>query len=173
MKFKKFFYKKVNSTNDLAVRKIKSGYTKGLIVTEYQKKGRGQFGRKWISFKGNLFVSIFFEIKKDISIKKMTEINCKIIKKILFKYIKRKITINYPNDLLINKKKFCGILQETKFNKDLKFMIVGIGINLIKNPEIKKYQTTNILFETGIKIKKLKLIKSIENNYSNKLKLFA
>jgi len=90
MKFKKFFYKKVNSTNDLAVRKIKSGYTKGLIVTEYQKKGRGQFGRKWISFKGNLFASIFFEIKKDISIKKMTEINCKIIKKILFKYIKKK-----------------------------------------------------------------------------------
>ena len=173
MKFKKFFYKKVNSTNDLAVRKIKSGYTKGLIVTEYQKKGRGQFGRKWISFKGNLFASIFFEIKKDISIKKMTEINCKIIKKILFKYIKKKITINYPNDLMINKKKFCGILQETTFNKDLKFLIVGIGINLIKNPEIKKYQTTNILFETGIKIKKLKLIKSIENNYSSKLKLFA
>jgi BirA family biotin operon repressor/biotin-[acetyl-CoA-carboxylase] ligase len=173
MKFKKFFYKKVNSTNDLAVRKIKSGYTKGLIVTEYQKKGRGQFGRKWISFKGNLFASIFFEIKKDISIKKMTEINCKIIKKILFKYIKKKITINYPNDLLINKKKFCGILQEIIFNKDLKFLIVGIGINLIKNPEIKKYQTTNILFETGIKIKKLKLIKSIENNYSSKLKLFA
>ena len=173
MKFEKFFYKKVNSTNDLAVRKIKSGYTKGLIVTEYQKKGRGQFGKKWISFKGNLFASIFFEIKKEISIKKMTVINCKIIKKILFKYIKKKITIKYPNDLLINKKKFCGILQEITFNKDLKFMIVGIGINLIKNPEIKNYQTTNILIETGIKIKKLKLIKSIESNYSSKLKLFA
>ena len=52
-------------------------------------------------------------------------------------------------------------------------MIVGIGINLIKDPKIKNYPTTNILIETNIKIKKLKLIKSIENNYSSKLKLFA
>ena len=90
-----------------------------------------------------------------------------------FKYIKKKITVKYPNDLLINKKKFCGILQEIIFNKEFKFLIVGIGINLIKNPKIKNYPTTNILIETGIKIKKLKLIKSIESNYSSKLKLFA
>ena len=173
MKFKKFLYKKVNSTNDLALKKIKSGYKNGIIVSEFQKKGRGQVGKKWVSFKGNLFVTIFFEIKKNISIKKMTTMNCEIIKKILFKYIKKKITIKYPNDLLINKKKFCGILQEIKFNKNFKFIIVGIGINLIKNPEIKNYPTTNILNETGIEVKKLKLIKSIENNYSSKLKLFA
>ena len=173
MKFKKFFYKKVNSTNDLAVKKIKAGFKKGIIISEYQNKGRGQFGKKWISFKGNLFISIFFKIKKKISIKKMTAMNCEIIKKILFKYIKKRITIKYPNDLLINKKKFCGILQETTFNKEFKFLIVGIGINLIQNPEIKNYPTTNILIETGIKIKKLKLIKSIESNYSRKFKLFA
>jgi len=173
MKFKKFFYKKVNSTNDLAVKKIKSGFKKGIIVSEFQNKGRGQFGKKWVSFKGNLFITIFFEIKKNIAIKKMTIMNCEIIKKILFKYIKKKITVKYPNDLLINKKKFCGILQEIIFNKEFKFLIVGIGINLIKNPKIKNYPTTNILIETGIKIKKLKLIKSIESNYSSKLKLFA
>jgi len=90
MKFKKFFYKKVNSTNDIALKKIKSGYKKGMIVSEYQKKGRGQFGNKWISLKGNLFISVFFEIKKNISIKKMTIENCKIIKKILLKYFKKK-----------------------------------------------------------------------------------
>ncbi len=173
MNFKKFFYKKVNSTNDLALKKIKSGCKRGIIISEFQKKGRGQIGKKWISFKGNLFISIFFEIKKNISIKKMTSINCKIIKNILFKNIKKKITIKYPNDLLINKRKFCGILQEIKFNKDFKFMIVGIGINLIKNPKIKNYPTTNILNETGIEIRKLKLINSIEANYTSKLKLFA
>jgi len=173
MKFKKFFYKKVNSTNDLAVKKIKTGFKKGIIVSEFQNKGRGQFGKKWFSYKGNLFITIFFEIKKNITIKKMTIMNCEIIKKILFKYIKKKIIVKYPNDLLINKKKFCGILQEIIFNKEFKFLIVGIGINLIKNPKIKNYPTTNILIETGIKIKKLKLIKSIESIYSSKLKLFA
>ena len=173
MKLKKYEFKKVNSTNDIAIKKIKSGIRSGIILTETQTKGRGQYGKKWISFKGNLFMSIFFKIKKNIPIKKLTVINCEIIKKILFKYFKKKITIKYPNDLLINKKKFCGILQEITFNNEFKFMIVGIGMNLIKNPKIKNYPTTNILIETGIKIKKLKLIKTIESNYSSKLKLFA
>ena len=173
MKFKKFFYKKVNSTNDLAIKKIKKGITQGIIIADYQKKGRGQHGKKWLSFKGNLFMTIFFRIKKNISIKKITILNCKIIKKTLFKYIKKTIVIKPPNDLLVNKKKICGILQEIKFNKDAKFLVIGIGINLIENPIIRNYPTTNILKETGYKVKKHNLIKNIEQNYIKNLKLFA
>ena len=173
MIFKKFFYKKVNSTNDLAIKKIKNGITQGIIVADYQKKGRGQHGKKWLSFKGNLFISIFFKIKENINIKKITILNCKIIKKVLFQCIKKTITIKPPNDLLVDKKKICGILQEIKFNQKHKFIIIGIGINLIKNPIIKNYPTTNILKETGFKVKKLNLIKKIEKNYIKNLKLFA
>ena len=61
MKLKRFNFKSVNSTNDIAIRLIKNSKNKnGIIVTEKQKKGRGQYGKKWISYKGNLFVSIFF-----------------------------------------------------------------------------------------------------------------
>ena len=173
MNFKKFFYKKVNSTNDLAIKKIKAGIIKGIIVADYQKKGRGQQGKKWLSFKGNIFMTIFFKIKNNINIKQITILNCKIIKKVLFQYIKKTIVIKPPNDLLINKKKICGILQEIKFNQEQKFIIIGIGINLVKNPIIKNYPTTNILDETGFKVKKYNLIKNIEKNYIKNLKLFA
>ena len=173
MSFKKFFYKKVNSTNDLAIKKIKLGITEGIIIADYQKKGRGQQGKKWLSFKGNIFMTIFFKIKENINIKKITILNCKIIKKVLFQYIKKTVTIKPPNDLLVDKKKICGILQEIKFNQKHKFIIIGIGINLIKNPIIKNYPTTNILKETGFKIKRLNLIKKIEKNYIKNLKLFA
>ena len=65
MKFKKFNFKNVNSTNDIAIRLIKKTNNKfGVIVADKQKKGRGRFGRKWISYKGNLFVSIFFSLDK-------------------------------------------------------------------------------------------------------------
>ena len=173
MIFKKFFYKKVNSTNDLAMKKIKNGITQGIVIADYQKKGRGQHGKKWLSFNGNLFITIFFKIKENINIKKITILNCKIIKKTLFKYIKKSIVIKPPNDLLVNKKKICGILQEIKFNKETKFIVIGIGINLIKNPIIKNYPTTNIFKETGFKVKKYNLIKNIEQNYIKNLKLFA
>ena len=173
MSFKKFFYKKVNSTNDLAIKKIKAGITKGIVIADCQKKGRGQQGKKWLSFKGNIFMTIFFKIKENINIKRITILNCKIIKKVLFQYIKKTITIKPPNDLLVDKKKICGILQEIKFNQKHKFIIIGIGINLIKNPIIKNYPTTNILKETGFKVKRLNLIKKIEKNYIKNLKLFA
>tara|TARA_B100001540_G_scaffold70342_1_gene63384 strand:- start:19 stop:540 length:522 start_codon:yes stop_codon:yes gene_type:complete len=173
MKFKKFFYKKVNSTNDLAIKKIKAGIIKGIIIADYQKKGRGQQGKKWLSFKGNIFMTIFFNIKKNMNIKKITILNCKIIKKVLFQFIKKTIIIKPPNDLFINKKKICGILQEIKFKNESKFLIIGIGINLVKSPKIKNYPTTNILKETGIKVKKYDLIKNIEKSYIKNLKLFA
>ena len=173
MNFKKFFYKKVNSTNDLAIKKIKTGFTKGIIIADFQKKGRGKYGKKWLSFKGNLFMTIFFEVKKNIKLKKIITLNCKIIKKTLLQYFKKDITTKYPNDLFVNKKKICGILQEIVFNKKVKFIVIGIGINLVKDPTIKNYPTTNILKETGIKVKKLHLIKNIEKNYIKNLKLFA
>ena len=64
-------------------------------------------------YKGNLFMSIFFRIKKNINLNKITKLNCEIVKKSIYHKIKKKIKIKKPNDLLINNRKFCGILQET------------------------------------------------------------
>ena len=63
MKFKKFKYKKVKSTNNTAIRIIKeTKYNLGMVVADTQANGRGQYGRKWISSKGNLFISFFNEL---------------------------------------------------------------------------------------------------------------
>ncbi len=146
MILKKFAFNNVNSTNDLAIKIIKNSKNKsGIVIANNQKKGRGRYGKKWISFKGNIFVSIFFNFdKKNISLKKMTYINCFLIKKLLSLYCKKRISIKAPNDLLINKKKISGILQEIVNKDKKKYMVVGIGINLIKNPNIKDYPTTNL-----------------------------
>jgi BirA family biotin operon repressor/biotin-[acetyl-CoA-carboxylase] ligase len=154
MKLKKFNFKIVNSTNDLAIQIIKNTNNKsGIVIAEKQKKGRGQYGKKWTSYKGNLFVSIFFQINKiQLSSKDLTKVNCFLVKKLLLNFYKDKITIKKPNDLLVNNMKISGILQETLSKSDKKFIIVGIGINLIKSPIIKNYFTTNLFDITGIKI---------------------
>ena len=65
MKFKKFNFKNVNSTNDIAIKIIKNSKNKsGIVIANNQKKGRGRYGKKWISYKGNIFVSIFFNLEK-------------------------------------------------------------------------------------------------------------
>ena len=104
MKLKKFFFKKVISTNDTAVRLIKLGNEKGAILSEHQSKGRGQRGNKWTSKKGNLFMTVFFEISKKLSVKKIINLNILIIKNIISKKIRSILNIKKPNDIFINKK---------------------------------------------------------------------
>ena len=154
MKLKKFNFKIINSTNDRAFQIIKNTNNKsGIVIAEKQKRGRGQYGKKWTSFKGNLFVSIFFQVKMvQLSLKDLTKVNCLLVKKLLSSFYNGKITIKKPNDLLINKMKISGILQETLSKSGEKFIIVGIGINLIESPSIKNYVATNLFDLTGIKI---------------------
>ena len=172
MKLKKFKFKTVNSTNDIAIRLIKKTNNKfGIIVADEQKKGRGQRGNKWISYKGNLFVSIFFSLDKiNMSLKQLTKANCFLIKKALSQFCKKKIYIKPPNDLLINKKKICGILQETLKKTNTTYFIVGVGINLIKSPHIESYPTTNILELTKTKVNKKKIILELVNIYEEFIK---
>ena len=154
MKLKKFNFKIVNSTNDLAIRIIKNTNNRsGIVIAAKQKNGRGQYSKKWISYKGNLFASIFFSIDKvNISLKELTKVNCLLVKKLLSNFYKSEIKIKNPNDLLINNMKISGILQETLSKSGVAFIIVGIGVNLIKSPDIKNYPAVNLLDLTGIKI---------------------
>ena len=171
MKFKIFRFKKVESTNNSAIRIIKNSNTDyGMIIANEQKNGRGQYGKKWISYKGNLFVSFFYKIDNiTISLKQITKINCLLVKKLLTMYCKNKIIIKKPNDLLINKKKICGILQEniSKINK--RYLIVGIGINLIKNPNLRNYPTTNLSELLNKKVSKNKIEKQIKKIFEIKI----
>ena len=112
-----------------------------------------------------MFISIFFKINKKISLKKITLKNCSKIKKVISKLIKKNLTIKRPNDLLLNKKKICGILQETIVYNNSLFLVLGIGINLIRNPKIINYPTTNILDEVRINVSKKLIIKHIINEF--------
>ena len=171
MKFKVFRFNKVKSTNNTAIKIIKtSDFDYGMIVSENQSNGKGQYGKKWISYKGNLFVSFFFNLENfDINLNKFTKLNCLLVKKLLTSYYRKKIIFKKPNDLLINKKKICGILQETLTKLNKKYLIVGIGINLIKSPFIKNYPTTNLYELLDKKVSKRQIINKLKKIFELKL----
>ena len=171
MKFKKFKFKKVKSTNSTALRIIKkTNYTLGMVVAETQTEGRGQYGRKWASLKGNLFVSFFNELKKtNLSINVITKSNCLLVKNLLSKFTNKRITIKKPNDLLIDKKKISGILQEIILTKGKKFLITGIGINITKHPNIKNYPATNLQDVAKKSISKLKVENKLKHIFEKNL----
>ena len=107
MKLRSLKFKSVKSTNDVALLLIKKNNTRpSIILSERQTKGRGTMGKKWVSKKGNLFLSIYFDMsKKKVDFKQFAVLNAYLLKSILAKKFSNKIKIKWPNDLLFKKKK--------------------------------------------------------------------
>ena len=167
MKLNLIRFNKVKSTNDVALKLLKSNKKqRGIIISNIQTNGKGTMGKKWISLKGNFFVSIFFELRKNMpNPKEFSLINPIIIKNILVKYTKLEIKIKWPNDLLINSKKVCGILQEFVTINKKNFLIIGIGINTIKSPNNSNFKSISLLECSNKSINNYKILKNIRKNY--------
>ena len=172
MKIKIKKYKKVRSTNDTALKLIKRNFSEPtLIISEKQTNGRGRVGKKWVSKKGNLFISLFFKFdQKKINFKQFAILNAFLLKKVISKIVTKKIKIKWPNDLLIDKKKFCGILQEVIKFDNFEYLIVGIGLNTSISPQNKSFKSTSLKNILSKKINNRKILKNIIIAYEKFLK---
>ena len=167
MKLRLIKFSNVKSTNDEAIKKIKSKKVHAGIVYSYsQTKGRGTMGKKWISFNGNFFITIFFELKKNMpNFKEFSVLNPLILKKLLSRYTNLNIKIKKPNDLLINNNKVCGILQETlKVEKKL-FLIIGVGVNTIIAPKSKNIKAISLKESGKTIIQNQDILINLKNEY--------
>ena len=163
MKIKIRKFKQVKSTNDVALKLIQSNILEPtLIITEKQTDGRGRVGKKWISKKGNLFISLFFRLDQTkINFKQFSILNALLLKKVLSKKISKHIKIKWPNDLLFNKEKFCGILQEVINFNQFDYLIIGIGLNTNIDPQNKSFKSTCLKNILKKRISNQKILKNI------------
>ena len=125
-------FSEVASTNDLAKEMAAIGAKEGtVIIAETQTSGKGRLGRKWTSPKGGIWLSTILRPKlsaKDIP--KITLMTSLAVAKAISQLFNLKTEVKWPNDVLINAKKVCGILTEANTRGDItNFVVVGIGIN--------------------------------------------
>ena len=169
MRFEIFKFESVTRTNDIAITLIKEQQKEtGWVYADTQTKGRGTYGKEWVSNKGNLFGSIFFPLKNNYpSFNEFSTINPIIISDVIEHFCEKKnINLKFPNDIFVNRKKICGILQELIVSNNKKFLIIGIGVNIVSNPNVNNiYQATNILLETQKKPKINEIIDLIISSY--------
>ncbi len=127
---KTIFLKKTGSTNDY-LKKIKRPKEDLLVIASEQSGGRGTKGRSFISEKGGVYLSLLrlFPCKAKDSFSIMTNSAVAVVKTLHAFDIDAKI--KWPNDILVNGKKICGILIENVFEgENVCRSIVGIGINV-------------------------------------------
>lgn len=127
-------YKKVDSTNDIAYQLAEKGVKEGtIILAEEQSRGKGRHGRHWVSpSKGGIYLSCILRPKIPPSeIPRITLLAAVATAKAIRTATSLDVSIKWPNDLVLDGKKICGILTEMKAEQDsVDFIIVGIGINV-------------------------------------------
>lgn len=170
------FYKEIDSTQSEIWRQIKEGKIENgtLVMADIQTEGKGTHGRIWHTNKNNIAFS--FYIETDCNTEKINGITieiAKIIVDIFKEEYNIKLNIKEPNDIMINNKKICGILTESKINsKKTKFLVVGIGINIEEQnfTEDIKELATSIKKEFGIEIDRKKFVETFCNIFEKSLK---
>ncbi|MCJ7444220.1 MAG: biotin--[acetyl-CoA-carboxylase] ligase [Methanotrichaceae archaeon] len=143
-----------------------SGCLDGTVVlAETQTNGRGRLSRLWISPPGGIWMSLV--LKPRIPLSNFFRINMAVstaISRVFFDLYGLKASIKWPNDLLINERKICGILTEVSAEMDkLDYAVVGIGINANVNvsgfPD--QWMATSLSCELGHDIPRKDLIRKL------------
>ena len=144
--------KTVKSTN-LEIKKMissKININNLCLSADNQTDGYGRRNAKWFSYKGNIHLSILVKPKCSINEVNQLSFMTSITLGDTLKKIKSNINIKYkwPNDILLNKKKIAGVIVETSsfVNKKIKWVIIGIGLNIKKSPNlnIKEFKITSL-----------------------------
>ena len=142
------------STNLEAARRAIEGAAEGLCeVASEQTAGRGRLQRQWISPKGaGLYFSVVLRPRiRQSSWPLITLAAALAVHDALLEASSLNTDIKWPNDVLANNRKLCGILAETVETTKGRAVVLGIGINLTSSafpPEVDVI-ATSVQLETG------------------------
>jgi BirA family biotin operon repressor/biotin-[acetyl-CoA-carboxylase] ligase len=174
------FFEQVDSTNRYAKQIAEGGFLDGtVIMADEQLNGRGRMGRNWVSPKGKgIWMTIMLKPKiNPADASKVTLLAacaiCKAIEVICGLYTK----IKWPNDIVLNGKKLCGILTEMSAEIDeINYLIIGIGVNvnidLDEFPKELQDIATSIKIEKGDMVIRKEVAAAIINHFERYYKAF-
>jgi BirA family biotin operon repressor/biotin-[acetyl-CoA-carboxylase] ligase len=158
-------YPSLPSTNDAAKLEAKKGAKEGtVIIAREQTAGRGRIGRNWLSPRGSVALSIIFYpplayLPLLIMVASLATANA------IERVTGLKAQLKWPNDVLINSKKVCGILVESDVKGSrVDYAVIGIGLNVNINladfPGIAPV-ATSLSHELGRYVSRRRLIQSL------------
>lgn len=149
------YFDTIDSTNTKAQELAEKGYPSGtLVVADKQESGKGRRGRSWVSPSGTgIFMTLM--IKPDINpnnASMLTLVAALAVAKAITSVTGEEAMIKWPNDIVVNGKKVCGILTEMNAQFDyINHIVVGIGINVHNEsfPKEISQMASSLMIEAG------------------------
>lgn len=167
-----YYYEEIDSTNDEAFRLGLAGAPEGTaLIANCQSAGKGRMQRVWHSPAGeNIYTSII--LRPNIESARAPQISILAgvaVAEVLDSYCPDRIELKWPNDVMIEGKKVCGILSQMKTAaSEVDFIVLGMGINVnISYSQFPKEicnLATSLAMETGREISRQELIISLYEN---------
>ena len=145
MKEKIFHFQELETTMDKAKKLARSNAPHlSVVIAENQKSGRGRLNRKWFSSKGGLWFTLILKPDTPPVLSYIYNFAASLCLSISLKELFHlDVSVKWPNDLLLNKKKLVGLLSEMETRGDMvEFINIGIGINVNNHPQ--KYEPNAI-----------------------------
>ncbi len=155
------FFPSVSSTMNTAKKMAKTDIDDfSVIIAQDQTEGRGRLNRKWVSSKGGLWFTLI--LKPDLPPPLAYILNFAAsysLAKCLNTLFKIDAKVKWPNDILIKNEKLAGLLSEMETEGDmLKFVIIGIGLNVNNNPKQNIPDSVSVKEITGKSISRRELL---------------
>jgi BirA family transcriptional regulator, biotin operon repressor / biotin---[acetyl-CoA-carboxylase] ligase len=176
--FRLVHHDQLASTNDEGLTRAKEGDPGQLwLVADIQTEGRGRNGRVWLSPRGNLHASLLLIdpapphraaelgfVAGVAAVHALREILCG----------DRRISIKWPNDVLHDGTKVCGILLESANLPDGRFAcVIGVGVNCQLHPANTPYITTNLSAIAGRQVAPARVFARLSATMTNWLDVWA
>jgi len=171
-----YSYESTGSTNDIAQRLAESGSPEGTAVfSEGQSKGRGRLGREWSSPKGKgIYLSLILRPKiSPTHASKITLMSAIAVATAIRKITDLTALIKWPNDIMVNGHKVCGILTEMSAEiNTVKYVVLGIGINVNTEKEHLPKGASSLKSELGEAISRVELTQELLREIEHQYRLF-
>jgi BirA family biotin operon repressor/biotin-[acetyl-CoA-carboxylase] ligase len=174
------WHEEVDSTNTLAMRLAGNGAAERTIVlADHQTAGRGRMQRIWQSPPGcNLYFSVILRpLIAPFRAAQITFLAGVAIFDALSPFCPEGVEIKWPNDLLINGRKICGILSEMRMDEGRAAVVLGVGINvnIEKGDFAPEYQNiaASLLSVTGVRQSRADVLCSFCTHFSRWYRVFG
>lgn len=165
------YFSTIGSTNQYARRIAEEGAADGtLVIADEQTDGRGRRGRHWVTPPGEA-ISFTLILRPNLPPEKISMITLVMglaVAQAVQVLYGLDAGIKWPNDVVINGKKLCGILTEMSAEiNEVHYIVIGVGINanLVHFPEEIRSTATSLKLELGREVNRAELIAAVMKRF--------
>lgn len=158
------YFREIGSTMDAARKLAQGGVEQGtVVVAESQSRGRGRLSKEWLSPKGGIYFTVILRPKiSPVYAPRINLMASVAVATTIRRLFGLKAELKWPNDVLIEGKKVCGILAEMNAEVDaVNFINLGIGINANTSVSQHEEKASSLKEQLGKEVSRREFFRSV------------